>query len=182
MLVRRARGLAEAEDEREQRWVNVPDGGEDEDDDGEAGRAPDEAHLDLEEPFGQPPQESFRHPLHARLGAVETKLLVLLGRRLELVKTRAASTAWPLVASSNPTLEGGVGRRPYAFPLGLRVVGVGIEVNATRHDEVKDLDLVLEIRRCCPLRGRVSTDAGAPLVDVDTTILWLLFLPLLGMT
>ena len=51
----RALRLPELENEGEEGRVDVPDGGEHEDDDREAGHAPHEPHLDLQ----QPEAESF---------------------------------------------------------------------------------------------------------------------------
>lgn len=42
----------ELQDHGEQGRVNVPDGGKDEGDDGEAGDAPDDTHLNLQQPCG----------------------------------------------------------------------------------------------------------------------------------
>ena len=52
---RGAFSLPELQHQGEERRVDVPDGGEDKDDDGQAGHAPHEPHLDLKQPKPQPP-------------------------------------------------------------------------------------------------------------------------------
>jgi hypothetical protein len=60
--------LPELKHEGEQGRVDVPDGGEDEDDDGEAGDAPDEPHLYLQKPKAETLEQVATHSLEAAWG------------------------------------------------------------------------------------------------------------------
>ena len=60
-----ALGLPELQDQGQESRIDIPDGREDKDDDGEAGDAPHESHLDLEQPQAETLQQVSPHSFEA---------------------------------------------------------------------------------------------------------------------